>query len=341
MIVRKNLSFKDIFKFSGQHLIWLFPWMLLVAIVYYFTRWKFITIPWLPLSLIGTAVAFYLGFKNNQAYDRIWEARKIWGAMVNDSRKFATMIKHYQSSEENKIDEDEMMLRKKIIFRHISWLYQLRSQLLVPTKWEHVSLSGIYGSYNQKRRNNLFNDFKDELGEISRQHYLSEEEMNSLEKFNNKAVQLLDTQTECIQQLYKTGKINTMQQSDLQMVINNFYDEQGKAERIKNFPFPRNYASHGFVFTCIFIFLLPFGIVGELAKLGDSMIWLSVPVGVIVGWIYVVMELTGDYSENPFEGLRYDIPMLSVCRTIEIDLLQMFGEKEIPKAVQAKNGVLL
>jgi putative membrane protein len=314
--------------------------MLLVASVYYFTHWKSITIPWLPLSLIGTAVAFYLGFKNNQAYDRIWEARKIWGAMVNSSRKFATLIKNYQS-EENKTDEDEVALRKQIILRHIAWLYQLRSQLLVPTKWEHVSLNGIYGFYNQKRRDNLFNDFKEELDEIAQQQYIPEKERNSLETFNNKAVQLLNTQTESIQQLYKTGKINTMQQTDLQAVINSFYDEQGKAERIKNFPFPRNYASHGFVFNCIFIFLLPFGIVGELAKLGDSMIWLSVPVGVIVGWIYVVMELIGDYYENPFEGLRYDIPMFSVCRTIEIDLLQMFGETEIPKPIQSKNGVLL
>lgn len=341
MIVRKNLSLKDIYKFSGQHLSWLFPWMLLVTALYYFTHWKFITIPWLPLSLIGTAVAFYVGFKNNQAYDRIWEARKIWGAIVNDSRKFAAMIKHYHSSEENKPDEDDMMLRKKLVFRHIAWLYQLRKQLLVPTKWEHVSLSGIFGSYNQKRRDTLFNEFKEDLAELDLQQYLSENEKTSLEKFNNKATQLLDTQTESIQQLYNTGKINMMQQTDLQTIVNNFFDEQGKAERIKNFPFPRNYASHGFVFTCIFIFLLPFGIVGEFAKLGDSMIWLSVPVGVIVGWIYVMMELIGDYSENPFEGLRYDIPMLSICRTIEIDLLQIFGEKEIPKPIQPKKGVLL
>lgn len=339
MIVKKNLSIRDIFKFSGQHLIWLLPWMVIVTTVYYFTHWKFLTLPWLPLSLIGTAVAFYVGFKNNQAYDRIWEARKIWGAIVNDSRKFSTMIKRYHSLEAE--ESDDGVLRKKIIFRHIVWLYQLRNQLLVPTKWEHVSLKGIYGSFNQKRRERLLNDFKAELEEITQQQYLSEKERTDLETFNNKATQLLDQQTESIQQLYEGRKINMMQQTDLQMMVNNFYDEQGKAERIKNFPFPRNYASHGFVFNCIFIFLLPFGIVGELAKLGDSMIWLGIPLGVLVGWIYVVMELIGDYAENPFEGLRYDIPMLSICRTIEIDLLQMVGEKEIPKPIQPKKGVLI
>src|SRR5688572_16558290 len=109
MIVNKNLSLKDIFKFSGQHLTWLFPWMLIVSALYYFTHWQFITIPWLPLSLIGTAVAFYVGFKNNQAYGRMWEARQIWGAMVNDSRKFATMIKNYHAMEGS--NENDQKLR--------------------------------------------------------------------------------------------------------------------------------------------------------------------------------------------------------------------------------------
>jgi putative membrane protein len=132
-----------------------------------------------------------------------------------------------------------------------------------------------------------------------------------------------------------------MQQIELQSVINNFYDDQGRAERIKNFPFPRKFASFSFVFVCIFVFLLPFGIIGEFAKLGDDMVWMSVPVGVIVGFIYVVMELIGDYSENPFEGLQNDIPMLSICRTIEIDLLQMMGEKDIPEPIQPKDNILL
>src|SRR5687768_2486432 len=97
MIVKKNLSLKIIYEFTGHHLYWLTAWMLLVASLYHFTPWKFIGIPWPPLSLVGTAVAFYVGFKNNQSYDRLWEARKIWGALVNNSRKPATMIKNFQS----------------------------------------------------------------------------------------------------------------------------------------------------------------------------------------------------------------------------------------------------
>jgi putative membrane protein len=66
-----------------------------------------------------------------------------------------------------------------------------------------------------------------------------------------------------------------------------------------------------------------------------------IPFGVIVGWIYVVMELIGDYSENPFEGFATDIPMLSICRTIEIDLLKMLGETNLPQPIQPVNEVLM
>ena len=124
-------------------------------------------------------------------------------------------------------------------------------------------------------------------------------------------------------------------------LLKDLLDHQGKSERIKNFPFPRKYAACSFIFVSIFIFLLPFAIVGEMSKLGDGCMWLSVPLGIVVGWIYVVMELIGDYSENPFEGLHHDIPMLSICRTIEIDMLQMLGEKNIPKPIQPKENNLL
>lgn len=338
MIIRKNLSLKSIYEFTGHHLIWLTAWMLIVTSLYYFTRWTAMTIPWLPLSLIGTAVAFYVGFKNNHSYDRTWEARKIWGGMVNSSRKFATMIRNYRAQETGEGGE---AIRKEMIYRHIAYLYQLREQLLRPTPWEHVSLQWLYGSYNRKRRERFLHSFKTELDEISARSYLPEKERNELEGFNNKANRLLDTQTEALQKLHAGNSVNTMQQVDIQGVINSFIDEQGRAERIKNFPFPRKYATFSFVFVCIFVFLLPFGIVGEFAKLGDAMIWLSVPAGVIVGWMYVVFELIGDYSENPFEGLHNDTPMLSICRTIEIDLLQISGEKNVPKPIQAKDHVLL
>jgi len=87
--------------------------------------------------------------------------------------------------------------------------------------------------------------------------------------------------------------------------------------------------------------LLPLGLVNEFSKLGDYGIWMSIPFCIIIGWIYIIMELVGDYSENPFEGLMFDIPMLSICRNIEIDLLQIMGETELPDPISSKNGVLV
>lgn len=135
--------------------------------------------------------------------------------------------------------------------------------------------------------------------------------------------------------------ISDFNQTQLQNCLNQFYDYQGQAERIKKFPSPRQFASTAFVFNVILIILLPLGLVNEFAKLGDWGIWTSIPFCVVIGWIYIVMELVGDYTENPFGGLMFDVPMLSICRTIEIDLLQMVGDEDLPEAIASKNGVLV
>lgn len=341
MIVRKTLGLKEIYEFGGHHFTWLTAWMLIVCTLYYFTRWEWMTIPWLPLSVIGTAVAFYVGFKNNQAYGRLWEARKIWGAIINNSRSFAAMLKHFVTSDT--VDAATVQQAKtKMIHRHIAWLYTLRAQLLVPAPWEHVSLRWRFGSFNRRRHHLLLDiPYKKELAEIAERPYLDAEEQQSYEGVANKATQLIERQTGDLALLHRNGCMNMMQHIELQRILNSFYDEQGKAERIKRFPFPRHYGSFSFVFVCIFVFLLPFGIVGEFSKLGEGIFWLSVPFGALIGWIFVIMEIVGDYSENPFEGLYNDVPMLSICRTIEIDLLQMLGEKNVPQPIQARNNVLM
>jgi len=81
--------------------------------------------------------------------------------------------------------------------------------------------------------------------------------------------------------------------------------------------------------------------ISEFAKIGQYGVWLSVPFTIIIGWVYLMMELVGDYTENPFEGMGNDIPMLSLCRTIEIDLKEMLRETDLPPVIEAKNGVLM
>jgi putative membrane protein len=114
-----------------------------------------------------------------------------------------------------------------------------------------------------------------------------------------------------------------------------------KPERIKKFPLPRQYANLSRIFIGIFIFLLPFSLIPTMMPLGDYGIWLSIPITVLIGWVYVMMEIVGDYTENPFQGMANDIPMLSLCRTIEIDLLEMMGETDLPNPIEAKKGILM
>jgi len=341
MVVKKTLPLLSIVEFTGFHLVGLTGWMSLVTMTYYFSGWKIFTLPFLPLPLIGTAVVFYIGFKNNQSYDRLWEARKIWGELTNNSRMLATMVMSYRSEESTGAGEEK--IRKQIVYRHIAFLYQLREQLLAPTAWEHLSIQNSWGTgyYNRVQRAKLVSSFEKELAEVSSKSYLSGEEIKGLERFQNKAVQLLNTQTKTIQQLYESKEVNMLQQMEIQTTVRHFHDCQGRMERIKQSPFPREYATFSYLFVCIFVFFLPLGLISEFAKLGSAGIWLTIPVGVIIGWIFVTMEMISDYCENPFEGLRSDTPMLSICREIEINMLQTIGETSIPDPIKPKNHILI
>lgn len=339
MLVKKTISIKGILEFSGHHLYWLMAYMSIIAVLYKIVGWHWISIPWLPVSLVGTAVAFYVGFKNNQSYDRVWEARKIWGAIVNSSRSWGILVNSYIRS--NQYSNEEIReIKTKLIYRHIAWLYTLREQLLVPTQWEHISLQHHFGKIaRQRRAQQGIGQFKDFLTEKQQKNYFAEEA--EWASAANKATQMINLQSLDLAELEEKEILHMRRQLDMQKVLMDFYDHQGRAERIKKFPLPRQYASLSFIFNCIFIFLAPLGVVAEFAKLGDAGVWLMIPFGTIVGWIYVVMELIGDYSENPFEGLGTDVPMLSICRTIEIDLLQILGETDLPKPIQPVNDILM
>ncbi|UZR97407.1 bestrophin family protein [Chondrinema litorale] len=345
MLVNKHFNAKNLFEFTGHHFIWLTIWMTSVTIGYQYTGLEKYEIPWLPLSIIATAVAFYVGFKNNSAYDRMWEARKIWGAIVNSSRAWGSAVKSFVDSNysnEDITEEQLFQIKKKLIYRHIGWLYALRSQLLIITPWEHAS-QGFLVSSKAKRYKELFGLglVKDEITETELHLFLPEEEYERMINYKNTATQIIDQQSQDLAELRSKNLINDFRHIKLQEILNDFYDHQGKCERIKKFPLPRQYGSIGAIFVGIFIFLLPFGMVSEFAKLGEYGIWASIPFTVLVGWIYIVMEIVGDYTENPFEGLANDVPMLSLCRVIENDLREMLGETKIPEDIKVKNGVLM
>jgi len=304
-----------------------------------------VNIPWLPVSVVGTAVAFYVGFKNNQSYDRMWEARKIWGGIVNDSRSWGMMVDGNVSNlfTENKVSPERIhSIKHRLIYRHIAWLYAHRSQLLVPTSWEHVSQGG-FSSKRIKKYQKKFGVglLDDEHTRIELKQFLPESEHDRMIAHVNTATQIINEQSRDLAKLRKEYLIDDFRHMELSNLLINFYTLQGKNERIKKFPLPRQYANLSRYFVGIFIILLPFSMVPELMNIGHHVLWPAVPITVLIGWIFVMMENVADYSENPFEGLANDIPMLSLCRVIEIDLREMLGETDLPPAIKSKDGVLM
>lgn len=324
--------------------MWLIPMATCVTILYYFKIISF-QIPWIPVSVIGTAVAFYVGFKNNQSYDRLWEARKIWGGIVNDSRTWGMMVDGYITnyfSTTKKSPQELRDIKKRLLYRHIAWLYVHRSQLLVPTEWEHISQGGYYEKL-AIRYQSLFGLglIENHATEDELLKYLAENEYCRLSTAANRATQIINEQSRDLTKLREEGLIDDFRHVELENILRSFYMYQGQNERIKKFPLPRQYANMSRQFIGIFIALFPFSLVPEMLKYSEWGVWISIPITVLIGWVYVCMELVGDYSENPFQGMANDIPMLSLCRTIEIDLLEMLGETEIPSPIKSKNGVLM
>ncbi|MEL7147568.1 MAG: bestrophin family ion channel [Bacteroidota bacterium] len=345
MYIKRNFPIRSILNFSGGHLVYLTAYSILTVILYEVFGFTWMAIPWLPVSLVGTAVAFYVGFKNNSSYDRMWEARKIWGAIVNDSRSWGIGSKHFITDlfAGQPINESDLKeIRKTMLYRHIAWLYTLRRQLLKPTPWEHLNAGMHIGKLAKKRMKTYgLGLLKGDIHESNIEGLLSSDDLRNLDSAKNQATRLIDLQAEQLKELRAQGLIDDFRHMELQKLLNHFYTHQGKCERIKNYPLPRQYASTSMVFIAIFIFLLPLGMMAEFAKLGEHFVWLTIPFTAIAGWVYVMMELVGDYSENPFEGMGNDIPMYSLCRTIEIDLRQMLDETELPQKIDAVNNVLM
>lgn len=336
MYIRKNFSFRNLLQFSGHHFTWLIPFMTVIALLIFKFNIEIIQIPWQPVSVIGTAVAFYLGFKNNQSYDRIWEARKVWGAVVNTSRAWGASLAGF-------IDENkDASAVQRLTYRHIAWLYALRSQLLIPTPWEHINQKFLVGVWAKRNRRKFgIGTIEDEITKEELHQFLAQEEYQQLKESKNMATQIIHQQAKDLKQLMKDGAIDDFRHVELQELLNEMYVEQGKLERIKKFPLPRQYGGMSAVFVGIFIVILPLGIMPLFVKLGLSGMIMGILVSCLVAWIYLIMELVGDYSENPFEGVGNDIPMYSLCRTIEIDLREMLGESDLPPNIEAKNHILM
>ena len=328
MYIGKRYPFWGLINWSKKYIVIFLIIDIVPVVLFKSLDWNWLVIPWQPISLIGIAVSFYLGFKNNSSYDRLWEARKIWGGIVNSSRSFTIMTRDYITNEHTKenLSEKELnVIHKRIIYRHIAWLKALTYQLRIPKEWEHTakveSLLRKEGGIHHDKAH--FEKLKE---------YLSKEEYDYLMTRGNKASHIISLQSKDLLALKLSGGIEDFRHMELEKMLKEFYTSQGKSERIKNFPFPRQYATANYIFIWIFLILLPFGMLNIFKEVSHLYsIWLMIPFTILVSWVFILMEMIGDYSENPFEGLYNDVPISSMARSIEIDIRQMIDDTDIPE----------
>jgi len=311
-----------------------------VVFLYTYLGFDWLRVPWQPLTILGIALAFYVGFKNNSAYDRKWEARKIWGAIVNSSRSWGAMVEGFVTNEfanEPASEKEIKEIKKGLLYRHIAWLYRLKRQLRTLKNWEHDA------ALNRRYRKYIDGLFPTDDPETELKNFLSDQEVKEVLSKKNVCTQLILGQTKKLTELKQRGLIDDFRHMEMQNMLTDFYTQQGKCERIKNFPLPRAYASVSVYFVYIFIFLLPMGLLNSFTQISlpDYMVWGVVPFTALLGWVFWTMEMVGDYAENPFESLAFDTPMSSLTRTIEIDLREMLDETDLPAPITAKDGFVM
>lgn len=231
-------------------------------------------IPWLPISLVGIAVAFFIGFKNNSSYGRLWEARQIWGAIVNNSRTWGIMVKDFVTTQfqpDGSGEEDLLYLHQELMYRHIAWLTALRHQLRTPRSWEH---RGNARGAERVRKN--IREYNVSLEE-DLHHLISNQERQEILKNQNPATQLIARQSAQLRALRASHFIDDFRHMEMQRMLGDLYTQQGKCERIKNFPFPRQYATFTLISIWIFAILLPFGLISTFEGAGEDFVWLTIP----------------------------------------------------------------
>jgi len=303
--------------------------------LFYFLELKWLAIPWVPVALVGTATAFIAGFRNTQTYNRLWEARQIWGAIVNSSRTWGIMVKGMVRDINGAKEQD---LHRTLVYRHFAWLTALRFQLRESRTWENVKTR----SYNREYLKYYSVPEWEEKLEEELKKYLNDEDLSFILKKKNKAAQILALQSAQLRALNEEGKITDLNYVEMSALLKDLYDQQGKSERIKNFPYPRQFASINVMFVYLLSIILPLGFLNEFSKISAEYVWLTIPISLIVGWVFFTLEQIGESTENPFEGSANDVPISSMSRGIEIDLRDMLGEEDLPPPlVASKNNILM
>jgi len=250
---------------------------------------------------LTVAISFFIAFFTAQAYDRWWEARKIWGTYVNDSRSFGRMVMTFFG---NSDDQPEInAIQQRLVCRHIAHLYAVK---------EHL----------RKEDSNEYLD------------YISDEDGRRVSNTSNVGNALLELQGEDINAAERAGYIDVIRMAQLNDMLSRFSTSAGMSERIQTTVFPAYYASMIRVSIWVFIFVFP-------VALSEQVGYWAIVYSTILGMIFYLIFRAGQMLLDPFDGTPNDTPMSSIIRTIEINMLEQLGGTDIPPPLEPVDGKYL
>lgn len=253
----------------------------------------------LPFTLIGFALSIFLGFRNNTAYDRWWEGRKLWGALINTTRSSArqllTLIGEVPEGRTlSSAEKDELaLLQAELVRRVIAFAHALR-----------LSLRDI-----------------DDLSVLT--SFLSAEEVEALRSETNRPSAISKGTADRIRAAWGRGWIHPLHVGILEQSLVALTDIQGACERIKNTPIPLSYTTLIHRIVAVYCYGLPFGLVSEVGALTPVVV-------LVVSYSFFGLDTIGDEIEQPFGLDDNDLPLDQMSRLIEVNLRQRLGETDLP-----------
>ena len=253
-----------------------------------------ITLTTIPFTLIGLPIAIFLGFRNNSAYDRFWEGRKLWGELVLRSRNLArqcqSLVNHERPAS---IGNGLGDVRVRMILRAIAFAYALRDLLRQSPTDQAIA------------------------------PMLGPEEFAWMGQVANKPDFLMQRMGQDLAQCLKEGRIDPCLAANVDATLSAMTAAAASCERIKNTPIPFSYTLLLHRTAYLYCFLLPFGLV-------DAIGYLTPLVVAIVAYTFYGLDALGDEIEEPFGLAPNDLPLDAICRTIEIDMRDALGDTALP-----------
>lgn len=294
MLLRKNIPFSYVFGKIKYEMIVIILYATAIALLYNAYHLKSFTIPIAVPAILGTVISLLLGFRSNQAYDRWWEARHIWGAIVNDSRTLGRQIMNF--THDNYNNNAIISFQDRMIRRQIAWTYSLAKHLRKQSSDQII------------------------------EKYLNKQEQAYVKTVDNVPSAILDLMARDLKLAMEEGWINRFQQIEIDRTLSRLCDSMGKCERIKNTVFPATYSLYIHLALLLFIALLPFGVIEYFGLF-------EVPLVVAISACFLLIEKMAIHLQDPFENKPTDTPMTHIANGIEKNLLQLYGLDSVKEQI--------